>query len=126
MTSSAQSQELRLYRFDPVANLLIGKYKLSPLGFGILAIVCGTGLYLFTAWLSNTLWSKPGQMGLLQDWFPWVWVLFINPVVSGYYLWSFQALDQVIQDLKESGVLDTNESKNGEIEKMLPMPVNIR
>ncbi|MEH2300072.1 MAG: hypothetical protein V7K88_13880 [Nostoc sp.] len=59
---------------------------------------------MFTAFLSNTLWSRQGQMGLLQDWIPWLVGLFINPVTLGYYLWSFQAIDQVIQELEISDV----------------------
>jgi hypothetical protein len=50
-------------------------------------------------------------MGLLQDWFPWIWVLFIIPVVLGYYLWSFQAIDRVIQNLEASDVLDIDETE---------------
>jgi hypothetical protein len=108
MTDSKSLQKPNFYRSDPVADQLIEKFALSPLGFGLLSIVITAGLALLTAWISNTLWSKPGQMGLLQDWFPWVWVLFINPVVLGYYLWSFQAINKVIKDLQSSDVVETD------------------
>lgn len=71
MTNHNSLQKRSFYRSDPVASLLIEKLHLSPLSFGLLSIAITTGLYLFMAWVSNTLWSKPGQVGLLQDWFPW-------------------------------------------------------
>ncbi len=108
MANSKFLQQRNCYRSDPVADRLIDKWKLSPLGLGLLSIAIVSGLALLTAWVSNTLWSKPGQVGLLQDWFPWVWVLFINPVVLGYYLWSFQAIDSVIEDLEASDVVETD------------------
>lgn len=115
MTIIKSLQKRNLYRFDPLAYLLLDKFRLSPVAFGLLSIPSSIGLYFLTAWISNTLWSKPGQMGLLQDWFPWIWVLFIAPVVLSYYLWSFQAIDKVIQDLEASDVLRIDES---EIEKI--------
>jgi hypothetical protein len=111
MTNHNSLQKRSFYRSDPVASLLIEKLKVSPLSFGLLSIAITTGLYLFIAWVSHTLYSKPGQVGLLQDWFPWIWVLFINPVVLGYYLWSFQAIDNVIQDLEASDVVETDKSE---------------
>ncbi|HBB32461.1 MAG TPA: hypothetical protein DDZ80_23165 [Cyanobacteria bacterium UBA8803] len=115
MTNPQSLQKRSFYRSDPIASLLIEKLHLSPLSFGLLSIAIATGLYLLTGWISNTLWSKPGQIGLLQDWLPWVWVLFISPVVLGYYLWSFQALDNVIRDLEKFDVLETNQSEIGRI-----------
>lgn len=40
-----------------------------------------------------------------------IWLLFINPVALGYYLWSFQAIDNVIQDLEASDVVETDKSE---------------
>ncbi len=118
MTIIKSLQKRNLYRFDPIAYLLLEKFHLSPLAFGLLSIVGGTSLYLLTAWISGTLWAKPGHMGLLQDPFPWIWVLFINPIVLGYYLWSFQAIDKVIQDLEASDVLDIDESEIEEVDQI--------
>ncbi|MBW4562400.1 MAG: hypothetical protein KME32_14855 [Mojavia pulchra JT2-VF2] len=86
MTILKSLQKRNLYRFDPIAYLLVEKLNLSPLTFGLLSIAIGTGIYLITAWASNTLWLPQGQKGLLQDMFPWIWALLINPVVLGYYL----------------------------------------
>ncbi|MCC5602305.1 hypothetical protein [Nostoc favosum] len=105
------SHKRNLHRFDPVAYLVIEKFRLSPLTFGLLAAVTATVVYLFTAWITDTLWSKQGQMGLLRDWIPWLLGLFINPVTLGYYLWSFQAIDKVIQELETSDVLETDQSE---------------
>ncbi|BBD62079.1 hypothetical protein NIES2109_49170 [Nostoc sp. HK-01] len=111
MTIIKSLQKRNLYRFDPIACLLLEEFKLSPFSFGLLGIVIGSGIFLITAWVSNTLWLPPGQKGLLQDVFPWIWVILINPVVLGYYLWSFQAIDSVIQELEESKVLEIDESE---------------
>jgi hypothetical protein len=98
----------RFYRSDPAAYLFINKLHLSPLSFGLFSSAIATGFYLFMAWVSNTLYSQPGQVGLLEDWLPWVSILFFNPVVVGYYLWSFQAIENVIKDLEASDVVETN------------------
>jgi hypothetical protein len=108
MTNSQFLQKRKFYRCDPVAERLIEKLHLSPLSFALLSIAIATGLALLTAWVSNTLWPKPGQVGLLEDPFPWIWILFINPVVLGYYLWSFQAIKDVIKDLEASDVVETD------------------
>ena len=108
MGNSKLLQKRNFYRSDPVADRLIEKFHLSPLSFAILSIAIATGLALFIAWVSHTLWSKSGQVGLLEDPFPWIWILFINPVVIGYYLWSFQAINDVIKDLEASDVVETD------------------
>ncbi|MEH1840705.1 MAG: hypothetical protein V7L20_18590 [Nostoc sp.] len=100
------SHKRNLHRFDPVAYLVIEKFRLSPLTFGLLAAITATVVYFFTAWISDTLWSKDEQMGLLGDWIPWLVGLFINPITLGYYLWSFQAINKVIQELEKSDVLE--------------------
>jgi type III secretory pathway component EscS len=111
MANHQSLQTRSFYRSDPIASLLIKKLHLSPLSFGLLSVAISAGLYLLAAWVSNTLWSKPGQIGLLQDWLPWIWVLLINPVVLGYYLWSFQAISNVIQELEVSDVVETDTSE---------------
>jgi hypothetical protein len=111
MTNHNSLPKRSFYRSDPVASLLIEKLHLSPLSFGLLSLAIVAWLYLLIACVSNTLWSKVGQVGLLQDWLPWIWVLFINPVVAGYYLWSFQAIENVIKDLEESDVVETDKSE---------------
>ncbi len=111
MANSSFSHERSLYRFDPIALLLIEKFHFSPLTLSLLSGVFSTVIYLLTAWISATLWSKPGQVGLLQDWIPWVMGIFISPVVLGFYLWSFQAIDKVVQELEESDVLETEKTE---------------
>lgn len=104
-------QERSLYRFDPVAYFLIEKLGCSPINVVVWSIAISVALSLITALVSNTLWSKPGHTGLLQDWVPWIAAIVINPVIFGYYLWSFQATSKVIQNLKASKVLEIVESE---------------
>lgn len=115
------SRKLNLYRFDPVAYLLHEELRLSPFLLGLLAIISGTIIYLLTAWVSKTLWPNPNTSAkeLFEDWFPWIWVFFIVPIVLGYYLWSFQAISEVIQDLETSDVVDIDESELVEINQTI-------
>jgi hypothetical protein len=46
MSNHNSSPKRRLYRFDPVAFLLIEKLNLSPLGFGLRSTAIAAGLYL--------------------------------------------------------------------------------
>jgi hypothetical protein len=94
------------YKSEPIAYLLSEKLRFSPFSLALISIPITTAIALFTAWVSNTLWSKPEQIGLLQTWVPWLILLLFNPIIWGYYLWSFQAINNVIQSLKESDVLE--------------------
>jgi hypothetical protein len=107
-----------LYGFDPIATLFINRWKLSPVDLGLLSAVIGAGFYLTAAGLSGTLWSKPGQTGLLQDWLPWLSVGVISPIVVGYYLWSFQAIQAVIENLEQSDVLDIDPTERHAINQI--------
>jgi hypothetical protein len=102
------SQTRKLYQSDPLAFLLIQKLHLSPLSFSLLTILIASTVYLLTAWISGTLWIEEKQTGLLQDWQPWILVLFISPIVFGYYLWSFQSIESVLDELESSDVVETN------------------
>ncbi|MBW4695527.1 MAG: hypothetical protein KME27_27575 [Lyngbya sp. HA4199-MV5] len=107
-------QERSLYRSDPVAYFLVEKLECSRISIVVWSIALSVALSLITAWVSNTVWSKPGQTGLLQDWVPWIAAIVINPVIFGYYLWSFQATGKVIQNLKDSKVVEIAESDIGQ------------
>jgi hypothetical protein len=64
--------ERNLYRSDSIAYLLVEKLHWGPLsaGWGVIAI--GVVFELLIALVSNTLWFSTGQIGLLQDWIPWI------------------------------------------------------
>lgn len=110
MLNRKSFQKLNLYHFEPVAYLLIEKLRLTPVSFGLWSLIATTGLNLLTAWISNTLWFQQGK-GLLNDPIPWVATLFANPIVWGYYLWSYHGLIKVIDNLEASDVIETNESE---------------
>ncbi|MFN6499686.1 MAG: hypothetical protein RMX65_022205 [Nostoc sp. DedQUE01] len=104
-------QEQDLYRADPVVRWLIDKRQLTPVGLGILSIVITSGVYLIAATVSKTLILHEKHLGLLQDWFAWVWICLLNPVIFGYYLWSFKAFYRLIQYLEKSDIVDTTEAE---------------
>jgi hypothetical protein len=100
-----------LYRSDPIAYFLIEKLNLSPLSFGLWSILISTVLYLLTASLSNTIFSTRNNVGLFKDWITWLELIVVDPIIFGYYLWSFCAIEHVIQGLESSNVLETDVSK---------------
>ncbi|MDZ8241625.1 MAG: hypothetical protein RMZ69_31560 [Nostoc sp. ChiQUE01a] len=104
-------QEQDLYRADPVVRWLIDKRQLTPVGLGILSILITSGVYLIAATVTKTLILHEKHLGLLQDWFAWVWICLLNPVIFGYYLWSFKAFYRLIQYLEKSDIVDTTEAE---------------
>ena len=98
--------ERNLYRYDFIARLLVEKLHCSPVMAGIWSIMTFVILVFLAALASSTLWSNPGQTGLLQDPIPWIAIILINPVVCGYYLWSFRAIINVIQALEASNAVN--------------------
>ena len=97
--------------FDPMANILIENFHLTPLKVAFLTFVIAAGVALLTAWISDTLWSKNGQSGLLETGIPWIALLILNPVILGYYLYSFRSINSVIQDLEASDIVETNQAE---------------
>ncbi|MBE9048963.1 hypothetical protein IQ243_00770 [Nostocales cyanobacterium LEGE 11386] len=104
-------QEQDFYRADPLARWLIDKCHLTPVSLGMLSIVITSGLYLLVAVLTKTLILNGSQLGLLQDWFAWVWICLLNPVIFGYYLWSFKGIYRLIQYLDQSDIVETSEAE---------------
>ncbi len=104
-------QEQDFYRADPVVRWLIDKCQLTPVGLGILSIVITSGVYLIAATVTKTLILPEKHLGLLQDWFAWVWICLLNPVIFGYYLWSFKGIYQLIDYLEKSDIVDTTEAE---------------
>ncbi|RCJ19181.1 hypothetical protein A6S26_27405 [Nostoc sp. ATCC 43529] len=104
-------QEQDFYRADPVARWLIDKCQLTPVGLGILSILITSAFYLIAATVTKTLILPEKHLGLLQDWFAWVWICLLNPVIFGYYLWSFKGIYQLIDYLEKSDIVDTTEAE---------------
>jgi len=100
------------YRADPIASLLIEKCHLTPVTLGMLSIFITSGFYLIAATVTKTLILHEEHLGLLQDWFAWVWICLLNPVIFGYYLWSFKAIYRLIEYLEKSDSVDTYRSRN--------------
>lgn len=104
-------QEQKFYRADPLARWLIDKCNFTPVNLAILSIIIASGFYLATAALTQTLVLHGKYLGLLQDWFAWVWICFLNPVIFGYYLWSVKAISKLIGYFEQSDIVDTNEAE---------------
>lgn len=104
-------QDKDFYVSDPFAKWLIAKCRLTPISLCLLSIIIASALYLIVALLTNTLVLQGKNRGLLQDWFAWVWICLLNPVVFGYYLWSFKAIYRLINYFKESDVVNINDAE---------------
>lgn len=104
-------EEKDFYSADPVARLLINKYSLKPISLGLISILIASIVYLIAATISHTLTLDGKYLGLLQDWFAWVWVCLLNPVIFGYYLWSFKAIYNLIQYLQKTDIVDVAETE---------------
>ncbi|MBW4688767.1 MAG: hypothetical protein KME40_27695 [Komarekiella atlantica HA4396-MV6] len=103
-------QEQDFYQADPLACWLVDKCHLTPTSLGLLSIIITSGFYLVVASVSQTLILHGGRhIGLLQDWFAWVWICLLNPVVFGYYLWSVKAIYKLIQYLKQSDIVNVSD-----------------
>ena len=95
---------------DPLASFLINKCKLNPINFGFVSIVITFVIYFVIAWFTNTLVSKSGQIGFWEDTSIWVWLLLIQPVLFGYYLWEFDAIKRLLFQLSKSNVVEISNS----------------
>ena len=100
--SSTDTACIKLYCSDPLARFLIEKCKITPIGLGLLSIAISSissGTYIFLTWDAHTQQMVSNSLPLL------VAALMVNPVVYGYYLWSFQKVIRTTQDLISNNVL---------------------
>lgn len=104
-------QDKDFYSADPLARWLIDKYSLKPIGFGLISILIASAIYLLVAAITQTVILDGNYLGLLQDWFAWVWICLLNPVIFGYYLWSFKAIYHLIQYLDKTDIVDVSEEE---------------
>ncbi|WP_154655846.1 hypothetical protein [Fortiea contorta] len=104
-------QEQDFYTADPLACWLIDKYSLKPVNLGLISIVIASVIYLIAATVTRTLTLDGKYLGLLEDWFAWVWICLLNPVIFGYYLWSFKAIYHLIQYLEKTDIVDVSEAE---------------
>ncbi len=104
-------KEQDFYSTDPVARWLIDKYSLKPVSLGLISIFIVSTIYLIAAAVSKTLVLDGQYLGLLQDWFIWVWLCLLNPVIFGYYLWSFKAIYYLIHYLEKTDIVDISEAE---------------
>lgn len=90
---------------DPLARFLLHRCRLTPLSFALLAMGLTFLIFGSVAWATDTLVSKPGQVGFLDDLSIWVWGLLIKPVLFGYYLWEATAITTLLKQLERSQVV---------------------
>jgi hypothetical protein len=93
---------INLYRSDPLARFLIDKCGVTPTGLGLLSIAISSivsVIYLLFTWKRHTPDMVANSLPLL------VAALMVNPIVYGYYLWSFQKVIRITQDLISNNIL---------------------
>ncbi|MEO0456255.1 MAG: hypothetical protein AAF152_06670 [Cyanobacteria bacterium P01_A01_bin.114] len=97
-----------VYQNAPIASFLSETLEFSAVRFAVTTSLVLTGLALMVGWISGTLGPLANHRGLLQDWVPWIAILLVNPIVFGYYLWSFQSIRHVMEQLEASDVVETS------------------
>ncbi len=115
-------ERLYVYRTDPLARLLIGRLRLTPLS---LALIMGTlmfGIQALVAQATGQLLSAPDHVGFLQDPGSLIYTLFFNPVLAGFYLWGANAISDLLSHLQRSEVVDISDEDAAIVERMYGRP----
>lgn len=102
---------------DPLARLLVWRWKLSPVRTGVLFTLFAFGSSAILAMINGRFLPvadlAPGtnKAPFLSDWSYLITELIANPFVWGYYVWSCLAPMAVIQLLEAGGVITLTEEK---------------
>lgn len=102
--------------YDPLRNLLTGKFRLTPFSFGLLIfvldlIVDGLLGYLYGKFHTGSLFiTSSGPPGLLQDYMAIIADFIYTPIIAGLYLWSVDGTNRVFQQLITSNVFKSNDT----------------
>lgn len=95
-----------LYRADPFARFLIDKLRITPVGIGLLSIVISlmlAGVNILSNWSNRTPEMVASSLPLAFA------ALFLNPIIYGYYLWSFQRAMLITKSLIDDNILIVKE-----------------
>lgn len=98
---------------DPLTKLLLYRCRLKTVPAAILVLLIPT-LPVYVAATANNVWlSKPGMIGLLQDYGWWWYQLASWPVTIVFFFWMPRGILKVINGLKENEVLVVPRSQDG-------------
>jgi hypothetical protein len=77
----------------------------------IITVVGATIVSLAITIITNTFSPDGGQVGFIRSPVSWIWLLFIAPILAGYYLWGSGVAREIIASLYSSEVVDIFESE---------------
>jgi len=109
--------------YDPLADYLHNRLRVSPLGFGALILILHAVLVVGLVWRHSLWWGRPGETGLLEDYTAVFTYLVYYPTVCYILLWSTRGSTRVFQRLIDARVF---KSKRGLARAMQKRPCRIR
>lgn len=101
-TEQVRTQAAHIENIDPIGRLVRSRF--SPLQFAILILLISLSIDLIGGFTFKALWST-NSMGLFQDPTALFVDLVLYPVMCGYYIWSIDAANNIVENLQESKIL---------------------
>lgn len=98
------------YQVDPLARWIKDRWGWTPAKFAVVWTAVVLILAFSSSVVGGAILSVDGKIGFLQDWVSWIWNLFFTPILMGFYVWSADVLAGLIQELRQSDVVDIPDS----------------
>ncbi len=114
---------MKYYKSDPLAYFLINRLNFTPVKFAVILPILAYTTGVIISLLSDTFRSSPGKIGFLQQWIGWVWLVFFFPVLGGYYIWVSNAIQELIQNLIKTEVVDISNQEINETQNFYKNPL---
>lgn len=108
-----------LYLGDPIAKLIISRWKLSPNQAGVIFTIFAFSFTSILASINGRFLPGVGHRSLLTDWAYLITELISNPFIWGYYVWSCLAPMAVIEKLADIKVISLKQKKISAVNKVL-------
>lgn len=97
---------------DPLATFLIIKWKWSPIKSSVIVYLVAIVSSLIIAIATKTLQpSGKVENALFQDYMYWITESIVVPMAWGYYIWIFNAPEELLKKLKSNKVVNITDEK---------------
>lgn len=91
---------------DPVYSFLRTQTAINPFLFGLSHLLGIALLSTLVAFISQSMWIDGSDIGLFEDWIVWSLIILVIPVISGYYLWSYESIVELFEHLKKTDIIE--------------------
>jgi hypothetical protein len=105
----AKQNYLDSFQKDPLAKLLVQKFRFSPVKSGLV----GLGIVLLTYIIGyiQFFWTGQEVAGITEAGFDFIYDLFLVPLVYGYYIWVSTRPPYIFLKLQEDGISFSNKEE---------------